>query len=538
MSGNCSTGTTARLAFVATIAVASAALSGCGGDRSAGHGGTVAVGVRSDFSGLNPVTNTSIDTDQILKYGLFTPLIQYNDQLEPEPYLAAGWTLEGDTAIVFALRDDVRWHDGAPVTAEDVKFTFDLAKAPETGSLVGAAYLGSVKSADVVDAHTIRFTFTRPHAQAVEDFWWAPVPKHILEGVSPAQLKNSEFNRHPVGSGPFRFGEWRANDRLVIVANDSFPEGLGGAPAADRIVFRVIPEPATLLTELITHGIQVDIPVQPDQVKRIQETGSTSLRSYPGNTVFYIGWNNQRSPFNDATVRRAMTLGINRQEIIDALLHGYGKPATSTIPPWHRFNPGMEPLPYDPDRSRQLLEQAGWVDRNGDGVRENAAGTPLRFQLLTSERPLNRAIVEVVQNQLAEIGVAAVPQVLEFQTMLAQHKSRDFDAVLTNWVLDNFQVASAPYALFSSGQADVPGSANRSGVRSARLDSLIEAGAAATEDAEAKRTWADFTRTLQEVQPFTFMFWLDELAGTTDDMRGVMMDQRGEFQSMPRWSTF
>ncbi len=521
--------------IVAAGLIAVGALASCGGDGSGG-GGTLAVGVSSDFSGLNPVTNTSIDTDQILKYGLFTPLIQYDPELKPRPYLASSWEMEGDTAIVFKLRDDVRWHDGEPVTAEDVKFTFDLAKTPETGSLIGSAYLASVKSAEVIDPTTIRFTFSRPHAQAVEDFWWAPVPKHLLEGTSPAALKNSDFNRHPVGSGPFRFGEWRANDRLMIERNDSFPQALGGPPAAERIVFRVIPEPATLLTELITGGIQVDIPVQPDQVERIQNTGSTTLQSFPGNTVFYIGWNNQRPPFDDAGVRRAMTLAINRQEIIDALLHGFGNPATSTIPPWHRYNPGIDPLPYDPGQAKQLLEQAGWVDRNGDGVRENAAGKPLQFQLLTSERPLNRAIVEVVQNQLKQVGADVVPQVLEFQTMLAQHKSRDFDAVLSNWVLDNFQMASAPYSLFHSSQADVPGSANRSGVRNARLDSLIEAGAAATDDAKAKEIWAAFTRVLQEQQPFTFMFWLDELSGTTDQMTGVVMDQRGEFQSMAKWA--
>lgn len=532
-------GTARRLGHApAMILAAAAVLAACGGDggsAAGGGGGTVIVGMRSDFSGLNPITNSSIDTDQLIKYGLFTPLVRYTGEFNPEPYLAESWEMHGDTAVTFFLRQDVKWHDGRPVTAEDVKFTFDMAKTPETGSLIGSAYLGSVASATVVDPHTIRFTFSEPHAQALEDFWWAPVPKHLLEGTEASAMANAEFNRSPVGSGPFRFGEWRANERLVLVRNDSFPEALGGPPAAQRVVFRVIPEPATILTELLTGGIHVDIPLEPEQTERIEQTASVTLHSYPGNTLYYLGWNNGRPPFDDARVRRAMTLGINRQEIIDALLSGYGSPATSTVPPWHPFHPDIDPLPHAPDQAQRLLEEAGWTDANGDGVREKG-GRPLQFTILTSERPLNRAIVEVLQSQLRGIGAGVEIRVLEFQTMLAQHKNRDFDAVLSNWVLDNFQMASAPYSLFHSSQAEIEQSANRSGVRIPRLDALIERGAAATEAGQARQVWREFTEVLQEEQPFTFMFWLDELAATRDDLTGVTMDQRGEFQSMAEWS--
>jgi peptide/nickel transport system substrate-binding protein len=522
-----------RTSAALLMAVATA----CGGGGGGGAAGTtVVVGLESDFSGFNPVTNTSIDTDHLMKYGLFTPLIQYDAELEPRPYLAESWELHGDTAVTFTLRSDVRWHDGEPVTAEDVKFTFDLAKTPETGSLIGSAYLGSVASAEVVDPRTIRFTFTEPHAQGVEDFWWAPVPKHLLEGIAPAQLRNAPYNRRPVGSGPFRFGEWRENDRLVLERNDSFPEALGGPAAAQRIVFRIVPEPATLLTELVTGGIHVDVPVQPDQTDRIEEAEELQLHSFGGTKLFYLGWNNQRAPFDDAAVRRAMTHAIDRQEIIDAQLEGYGSVATSTVPPWHPYHPDLEPLVYDPGQARQLLERAGWSDRNGDGVRENEAGTPLSFTLLTSQNPLNNAIVQVVQSQLRDVGARVELEVLEFQTMLAQHKNRDFDAVLSNWILDNFQMASAPQSLFHSSQADVAQSANRSGVRSERLDRLIERGAAATDPESARVVWREFTQALQEEQPFTFMFWVDELAASGSAVSNVTMDQRGEFVSMADWS--
>ena len=229
-------------------------------------------------------------------------------------------------------------------------------------------------------------------------------------------------------------------------------------------------------------------------------------------------------------------MAVNRQEIIDALLKGYGSVATSTVPPWHPYHPdGIEPLSYDPERARQLLEQAGWTDADGDGVREKD-GRRLAFTLLAGQQPMNRAILQVVQSQLREVGADVELQALEFQTMLAQHKNRDFDAVLSNWVLDNFQMASAPQSLFHSSQADVEQSANRSGVRSETLDRLIEQGAAATDAEEARQVWRQFTQALQQEQPFTFMFWADEIAASSHEVSGVSMDQRGEFSSIADWS--
>jgi peptide/nickel transport system substrate-binding protein len=517
------------------LALGVVVLAGCPGPDRERPGGTVIVGVRSDFSGMNPITNSSLVTDHIMKFGLFTPLLQYDGDLNPTPHLAESWELHGDTAVTFTLRDDVRWHDGQPVTVEDVKFTFDMAKDPEAASLLASAYLAPVESAEVVDARRIRFRFAYPHAQALEDFWWPPVPRHLLEGVSATDMANAPFNRNPVGSGPYRFREWRANDRLVLERNEDYPDGLGGPPEADRVVFRIIPEPATMLTELLTGGIHIQMNLEPDQVERVEQTAGTEVHSAPGTTLFYLGWNNQRAPFTDARVRRALTLAIDRQEIIDALLRGHGQPATSTVPPWHPFSPGIDPLPYDPDRARELLDEAGY--RAGpDGTRRGPEGRPLRFRIITSERPLNRAIVEVVQDQLRRVGVAAQVEVMEFQTMLAQHRGREFDAVLSNWVLDNFQMASAPRSLFHSDEADIDGSANRSGVRNPRLDRLIDEGAVTTDDGRAREIWREVTEVLQEEQPFTFMFWLDDLAAARDAVAGFETDERSEFVSMREWS--
>ncbi len=529
----------------ALVAAALSLLAGCRGrDRAAAggaagpprEGGTVVVGMRTDFGGFNPVTNTDQYTGELIDYALFTPLIQYDSALQVRPYLARSWQMTGDTGVVFTLRGDVRWHDGEPVTAQDVKFTFDLAKDPSTASLLASAFLSQVDRAEVLDSLRIRFHFAAPHAQALEDFWWAPLPRHLLAGVAPADLRNAEFNRHPVGSGPYRFVSWEANTRLVIARNPDFPQALGGPPHLERVVFRVVPEPSTMLTELVAGDVEVDVPLLPDQAAQVKSSDRLRLFSYPSRTFYYIGWNTRRAPFTNADVRRAMTLAIDRPQIVQALLHGYGEVAEGPIPPWSPLHPqGAQPLPYDTARAKQLLDAAGWVDRNGDGIREDRQGRPFRFTLLSSDSPQNRAVAEVVQAMLRRVGVDAEARVLEFQTLLAQHKARDFDAVLSTWIMDNFQVASAPTALFLSRYADVPRSANRSAYANPVADSLIAAGAAATDPGEARAAWRRLTEVLQHDQPFTFLYWFDELAGSRRTVQGVSMDTRGELSSIARW---
>jgi peptide/nickel transport system substrate-binding protein len=354
--------------------------------------------------------------------------------------------------------------------------------------------------------------------------------------VTAAQLKNVPFNRQPVGSGPFKLVQWQANQRLVLEPNPAYPEALGG-PGKSRIVLRIIPEAPTMLTELKTGGVDVDIPLLPEQTREVQNDANLKLYSFPGRTFYFVGWNSRREPFTSAAVRRALALGINRQEIIDALLFGQGAIATSTVPPWHPLYPkDVQPLAYDPEQAKRLLEQEGWRDSNGDGIREKN-GHALQFVMLSSTNSLNRAVVEMLQAQLRRIGAAAQPRALEFQTMRAQHMARDFDAIFTNWKLDNFQMAAAPSALFHSKFANLQGSSNRSSVSLPPLDRLIDQVAAVTDEARARVLFREITDLLQREQPITFMYWLNELAASRTSVQGVTMDPRSELVSVAEWTT-
>jgi len=481
---------------------------------------------------LDPLVSTDQNANELIYAALFTPLVTYDEEFRIRPWLARSWELTPD-GVTFELRDDVTWHDGAPVTAADVKFTFDLAKNPVVASPLGAAYLGQVASAEVLGPHRIRFDFVAPHAEPLEDFAWPPVPRHLLEGVAPEEIARHPFGREPVGSGPYRFVSWAVGQGIELEGRDDFPEALGGPPEIRRVSYRIVPEPSTRVAQLRRGDVQVDGPVGPAEAARLEGEQDIEVVSFPWRQFTYIGWNTRRDPFREPDARRALAMAIDRGELLDAILRGRGRPAASVIPPWHPFAPDLAPLPYAPDSAAAMLDRLGWRDEDGDGVRERG-GVPLRFELLASSRnPVFGDLVQVIQAQLAKVGVDVRPRLLEWQTVLGMHRSRDFDAVLTNWVLDGFRVDPRP--LFHSSQALIEGSANRGSYESAEADSLMDRAAVTLDPAEATGLWGAFARVIQRDQPITMLFWNDELIAFRREVVPAALDARGELATLARW---
>jgi peptide/nickel transport system substrate-binding protein len=525
------------LAVLISLAATAAACSG--GDGGPGavtgdpeYGGTAVVGVMADFQAFNPVTNTALLTDEVMKHMLFTPLIQYSDDLEVQPHLAESWDLD-ENGVTFRLRQDVRWHDGEPVTAEDVKFTFDLAKNPDAASLLGSAYLTMVESATVVDPYTIRFDFVAPHAQPLDAFWWPPLPRHLLGEVSAAELTQSDFNANPVGSGPFRFASWDRGQRLTLDANTEYPESLGGRPYLDRVVFRVIPEATTMLTELMAGAADmIGWTLLPDQAQQLMGQSGIDVRRFPSREFTYIGLNNQRPQFQDAETRRALAMAIDRPQIIAALLHDFATPASGMIPGWSPMDPGIDPVPHDVEGARQLLASAGW--QAGPNGRLQRGGQPLSFTLLVNAaNRTHQDIATVIQQQLQQIGAAVEIRTVEFQTMLREHRARNYDAVISNWTLDTFKVDPTP--LFSCEQARTPESANRAGYCSEQADQLMQQGLRTTDAGQSEQTWGQFSQLLQQDQPIIFLHWSDDLGAIGPRLQNVETDIRSKLVNAREW---
>ncbi|MDX1566910.1 MAG: ABC transporter substrate-binding protein [Longimicrobiales bacterium] len=505
------------------------------------YGGTVVVGGIGELDGMNALTSTGYQAAQHQEYMTLMTLAQYDENLRPVPYLAESWELSEDgTELTFRLRDEVRWHDGERTDAYDVEFTYLRATDPATGfpnASIFRYYEPGAAGVEVLDSLTVRFRM-RPHVQPIAP--WARtgiMPEHLLGDVPSAELRQHPFgSRCPVGNGPFVFREHRQNESWTFVANPWFPEGLGGRPYVDRYVYQAIPEQTTLLTDLLTGGVDVYIGVRPDQTARIEETAGVGVVSFPSRQYTFAGWNARIPELSDPRVRRALTHGTNRQQIIDAIWRGYAEIANTSVPPFHwaYSSDFADALPYDPDRARELLEEAGWVDRDGDGVRENEDGIPLEITLKYNQGNQSRQdVAEIMQAQLREVGVRIVPQVVEWTTLLSQlidTENRPIEGVVLGWVV-NFRLDDTD--LFHSDAADAE--YGFAGTQVPEIDQLLDTLPLIPDREEAQPLWNRYQELIVEHQPYTFLYFPDRINGVAGRVRGAEMDVRGDWVNVARW---
>jgi peptide/nickel transport system substrate-binding protein len=365
----------------------------------------------------------------------------------------------------------------------------------------------------------------------------AIMPAHLLGDVPPAELRQHPFgSRCPVGNGPFVFEGHQSSASWSFVRNPAFPEGLGGPPYLARYVLRIIPEQTTLLTELLTENIDLVINPRASQEPQISGASHLVFRAFPWRSYDLVGWNTRRPQLADARVRRAITMATNRSEIVQVLLLGYGQVANAGVPPIHwAYHEGIEDaLPYNPDGARALLTEAGWVDRDGDGIRENADGLRLALTIKYNDGNQDRQdVAEIMQSQLREVGIEVRPQVVEWATLLSQINSpgvRDYDGVVIGWVAE-FKLNDRD--LHHSESVDEP--YGWSGTNDPRLDVLLDTLPVMMDREEARTLWRDYQELLVEVQPYTYLYFPLRRAGLNRRLQDVVLDARGEWSGIQRW---
>ena len=507
------------------------------------HGGAAVIGSIGEIpDGMNGHVSQDYTSSQHQSFVNLMTLVQYDKDLNPEPYLAESWEVADDLSeITFYIRDDVYWHDGELTDAYDVAYTFMRAIDPETAFPNTAFWTHYDKGSDrveVVDSFTVKFRM-RPHADFM-DPWRATtiMPEHLLGDVPATELSQHPYGTVcPVGNGPFIFVEHRQDASWTFQANPAFPAGLGGRPYLDRYVYRSITEQTTLLTELLTGRLDVYVGSTPDQAQAIINSDAANLMRYPSRQYTFVGWNSRRPQLADKRVRQALTRGTNLQEIVDALHQGYGTVANGSVPPFHwAHDPsiGREAMAYDQDAARALLAAAGWVDRDGDGVRENGDGDRLSISIKYNDgNDIRQGLAEIMQAQLAEIGVEVAPTVVEWGTLLSQISDptlRDFDGVVMGWVAE-YKLDDTD--LFHS--QNVSGAFAFSGTLRPDIDRLLDQLPLVVERTDAIPLWKEYQELLVDEQPYTFFVFPDRLDGTSKRLQAVEMDSRGEWLNIKDW---
>ena len=418
------------------------------------------------------------------------------EDLVVEPVAAPRFLAEPE--VVFRLRGGVRWHDGAPFTSRDVKFTYDAIMDDRVASPRKSDY-ELVLSLDTPDPLTVRVVYRRPFSPALESWMMSTLPAHLLADTPPDQWPVM-FNRAPVGTGPFKFAEWKTNQFVRVVRNDDY---FRGRPHLDGIVFRTMADPLTLRLAFETR--QIDFwSADPWAVGSFKKDGRFTVFSAPSNSYNYIGWNLRRPLFRDLRVRQALAHAVNIGQMIRYVLYGYGTQSTGIFTPemWF-FNPRVEPLNHDPAKARQLLADAGWKP-GPDGILVNESGERFAFTLITNNGNVIRSdIATLVQADLKALGVEVKVEMYEWAVFIKNFVNKnDFDAVVLGWALgqgfDQFQI-------WHSSQAE-PGRLNMVGYKSAAADRLLGAIREEFDREKIIAMCGELQQLIYDDQPYMFLF--------------------------------
>lgn len=412
-----------------------------------------------------------------------------------EPVTAPDFLAEPE--VVFRLHEGVRWHDGAPFTSRDVKFTYDAIMDDRVASPRKPDY-ELVLSLETPDERSVRVVYRRPFSPALESWMMSMLPAHLLADKAPDQWPLT-FNRAPVGTGPFKFAEWETNQFVRVVRNDDY---FKGRPHLDGIIFRVLPDPLTLRLAFETR--QVDFwSADPWAVGSFRQDERFTLFTSPSNSYNYVGWNLRRPMFQDLRVRQALAHAVNVDQMIRYVLYGYGTQSTGIFTPemWF-FNPDVRPLVYDPEKAKQLLDEAGWVP-GPDGVRVKD-GQRFAFTLITNNGNAIRSdIATLVQADLKAVGIEVTVEMYEWAVFLKNFVNKgEFDAVVLGWALgqgfDQFQI-------WHSSQTE-PERLNMVGYKSEEADRLLESIREEFDRAEIIRQAGELQQLIYNDQPYLFLF--------------------------------
>lgn len=496
------------------------------------YGGTVVVAGRNDISSMNPFAALDVEGQQHQAYLLFVTLLAADPREEPLPYLARSWSFDEDsTAVTFKLYRGLTWSDGEPVTARDVVFTFEAARDPAAG-YPNRAYFDAWAGVELIDEYTLRFT-VRPAANLFYGWTRLPIlPEHLLRDVAPEDLSSHPFGLNPVGNGPFRFVERVAGDRWVFEANPDFPDELGGRPYVDRYVYRVIADDAAQASALRAGEVDLLTTASPANVSRFAADSTIRLIEYDDRDYDFIVWNPRRPMFADPAVRRALTMAIDRPGIVTAVQEGEGTVATGPVGPWHwAYDTTDVPLPYAPDSARAVLAAAGWVDSDGDGIRDRD-GRPFQFTMYATPRDKWRSIATIVQSNLRDVGIDMQVEIREVAALqpLVTSPDRRFDAFMLTWIPDQ---TLDDRAMWACDQVAHP--VHFSGYCNPRLDAVMDSLLVVT-DPETYAGLVDrYNDILSADQPYTFLYYPSHLAAARVELRGVKMDARGNWVTVADW---
>jgi len=439
---------------------------------------------------------------------LFDSLLRHDEHFQLQPSLAERWEIPDPLTYIFHLHHGVRFHNGQPLTARDVKWTFDSLLTGKLRSTKTSTF-AKVSRIDAPDDYTVIFHLREPFAPLLWNLSGAA-------GIVPYG-SGEDFNRNPMGSGPFRFVSAQQDKNVVIERNSDY----WTTPAKlDRVEFKVIPDATTRALELRKQSADVAInSLVADTVVALERDRDLTVMEAPGTIYAYIALNLRDPILKDVRVRRAIAYAIDVQPIIHYLLRDEARPAYSVLPPQHwAYDGNVERYPHDPARARALLDAAGYRPVNG-----------VRFHITmkTSTEESTRLLAAVLQEQLREVGIALDIRTFEFATFLADVTKGAYQIHSLRWIGGN-QDPDIFENLFDTASF-APKRANRTFYSNPRVDELIREGRSTLDQPKRKAIYDQIQQILADDLPYINLWYLDNVLVHTNRVRGIQMGSSGNY---------
>lgn len=373
----------------------------CGASLALGQAqGELVVAQGAEVNGLDPARHSSV-TDANYAIAVFDMLYFRDEKGVAQPQLALSHKIINETTWQFKLRPNVKFHNGAVMTANDVKFSIDRMINPQTKALF-ASFYDTIKEVKIIDKSTIEIMTKAPDPLLLKRLSWS---MYILPAELFAQKGAEAFFQSPVGTGPFKFVSWARNEKMVLEANPAY---WNGAPKVKRLIFRAIPETATRIAELQTGNADIITAIPPFLIDQLKASTNATVQSVPGGRAMYLYLNTMaKGPLQDKRVRQALNYAVNRKAIISNMLKGSGVEMVLLTPYHFGYDPSVKPYPYDPAKAKKLLADAGF----GKGLK-------LVFNSPNGRYVLDKEVSEALAGMFREVGVETEMKVLEWGTYI------------------------------------------------------------------------------------------------------------------------
>ncbi|WP_269581547.1 ABC transporter substrate-binding protein [Roseibium sp. Sym1] len=456
------------------------------------------VGQIAEPKSLDPHAVTAVNDFRIL-VNLYDGLVRYKDgTLEVEPSLAESWTISDDgKTYTFKLKEGVTFHDGSPFNAEAVKFNFDRMLKEDhpfhdTGPFPLSFFFSTVEEVIAEDDTTVTFKLSAPYAPFLSNLAY---PTGLI--VSPEAVKQhgKDFGRNPSGTGAYKFGEWIANSKMVAVRNDDYWDG---APDLEALIYRPITDANTRIAEMLSGGLDVMVEVPPDSLQQFKDDSTFKVLEQAGPHVWFLILNAKEAPFDNKAARQAANYAINKKALVENILQGTAEVAAGPTPPafaW-AYNEGLEPYPYDPEKAKELLKEAGY---NGEEVTfyvtEGGSGMLDPIAMGTA-----------IQADLQAVGMNVKIETYEWNTFLGKvNPGLEGKAGMAEMAWMTNDPDTLPFLALRTEAMPDKGGFNSGYYSNAKVDELLEKAREVTDQGERAKLYKEMQEIVQEDAPWVFV---------------------------------